>query len=241
VRVPWARHDVDDSPVVGALGEILDAVYNPVTFALDAEEAWRVVEDAGAASLVVSTEGGLDSAFAPVVVSEDRRTLRTHLAKANPWTRSLRVDSEVLLLFVAASAYVSPRHYPSRFDNPHVVPTWNYALAQIRATATIHDDDEWKREQVLALTHHFERGRHPEWLVDDLEDEFVSTQLKGIIGLELTVLSIEGKGKLSQNRPEVDRLGVRDAFSHGTLAEQLVARRMPAQDIGGDARRATGG
>ena len=70
------------------------------------------------------------------MVSEDRRTLTSHLAKANPWWRSASDGIEVLGLFVAASAYVSPTYYPSRFENPGVVPTWNYVAAEVRGRLT---------------------------------------------------------------------------------------------------------
>lgn len=205
-------------------------VYVPAAFRLDDEEAWNVVADAGAATLVVASGGTLDSAFAPVVVSDDRLVVRAHLAKANPWVRSLEPQSEVLAIFLAASAYVSPLLYPSRGEDPHVVPTWNYALAQVRAHVTLHDEEEWKLEQVRALTQRFEQEHDPPWRVDDMDETYRSSQLRGIIGLELSVVSIEGKGKLSQNRPDVDRVRVREVFAVGSPGERLVAPRMSLPD-----------
>jgi predicted FMN-binding regulatory protein PaiB len=46
------------------------------------------------------------------------------------------------------------------------------------------------------------------------------------VGIEIEVLSVEGKAKLSQNRPQVDHDSVRDHLAQGTLGEQIVARRM---------------
>ena len=46
------------------------------------------------------------------------------------------------------------------------------------------------------------------WAVSDAPDEFVQGMLKGIIGFELTITRLQGKVKMSQNRPEADRTGV---------------------------------
>ncbi|MGH3733910.1 MAG: FMN-binding negative transcriptional regulator [Acidimicrobiales bacterium] len=203
-------------------------MYVPPLFALDDIDAWRVVDDAGAGMLVIQSESGLASVYVPVIVGEDRRIIRTHVARANPWWKSVGEGAEVLALFLAASAYVTPSHYPSRLENPGVVPTWNYVAAEVRGRATIHDDLEWKLAQTSAVTSHFERGRDPEWRADDLDSHFREQQLKAIVGVELEVISIEGKAKLSQNRPDVDRRSVRDHFVEGSLMERNVAKRMSA-------------
>jgi transcriptional regulator len=134
--------------------------------------------------------------------------------------------TEVLALFLAASAYVTPSYYPSRDENPNVVPTWNYVAAEVRGSVTVHAELEWKRDQVTTLTRRFESGRDPEWRVEDLDEHYRDQQLKAIVGLEIDVLSIEGKAKLSQNRADVDREYVRDEFAKGSLAERAVAQRM---------------
>ncbi|MDH2903458.1 MAG: FMN-binding negative transcriptional regulator [Actinomycetota bacterium] len=203
-------------------------MYVPPKFHLSDDEAWGVVADVGAATLVRATAHGLESAFAPVIVSDDRLALYSHLAKANPWWRDVESGAEVLALFMAASAYVSPLNYPSRDENPDVVPTWNYTLVQVRGKVHVREEMEWKLHQVRELTHQFEVGHEPEWLVDDMDPGFRSSQLKAIVGLEIEVVAIEGKAKLSQNRPEIDRDNVQAAFSRGTLAQQVVAERMRA-------------
>ncbi|MHB1210559.1 MAG: FMN-binding negative transcriptional regulator [Acidimicrobiales bacterium] len=205
-------------------------MYVPDNFAVSDDEAWRIVSDAGAGMLVITTSEGLASVFVPVLVSEDRRSLSSHVAKANPWWKSASDGSDVLALFVAASAYVSPRNYPSRFENPNTVPTWNYAAAEVRGTLTLHTDLQWKHDQVRSLTHHFEHGSDEEWLVDDLDARYRDGQLKAIVGLEIAVTSIEAKAKLSQNRQEIDRLNVRASFEQGTLVQRGVAARMNPPD-----------
>ena len=164
--------------------------------------------------------------FVPVIVSDDRRTILSHVARANSWWRLINDGTDVLGLFLSASAYVSPTNYPSKIEDPGVVPTWNYVAAEVRGRITVHDDPTWLNSQVRALTEHFETGRSPEWHVDDAPREYIDRQLKAIVGLKIEVATVLGKAKLSQNRPIIDHDTVRDNFARGNPAERLVAARM---------------
>ena len=201
-------------------------MYVPPKHAIDEEAAWQIVREAGAGMLVVATPEGLQSVFVPVVVNDDRTKILSHLARANSWWRTLKDGDEVLGLFVVASAYVSPSNYPSRFESPGVVPTWNYVATEVRGCLTIHDDPEWLLRQVRLVTEQFEAGRSPQWLLDDAPREYVERQVKAIVGIEIDVVAVQGKAKLSQNRPEVDHDAVRDNLAQGTPAERNVAARM---------------
>ncbi|MFZ1062354.1 MAG: FMN-binding negative transcriptional regulator [Acidimicrobiales bacterium] len=201
-------------------------MYVPSTFELDDEDAWAVVRDAGAGVLVVASPAGLVSVFVPVVVSADRRTMTTHVAKANPWWRAAESGADVLAVFLAASAYVTPSYYPSRLDDPAVVPTWNYVAAEVRGRVRVHQESGWKFAQVTDQTSTFEFERRPAWRVDESPRSYVDKQLKAIVGVEIEVTSIEGKAKLSQNRSLDDRRSVRDNLASGTYLERNVAQRM---------------
>ena len=201
-------------------------MYVPPKHAIGEEAAWAIIREAGAGMLVVAKSDGLQSVFVPVVVSEDRTKILSHVAKANSWWRSLNDGDEVLGLFLVASAYVSPSNYPSRFESPGVVPTWNYVAAEVRGRLTVHDDPDWLQRQVRVLTSQFEAGRSPQWHVEDAPSEYVDRQVKAIVGIEIDVVAIQGKAKLSQNRPEVDHDSVRDNLAQGSPADRNVAARM---------------
>jgi transcriptional regulator len=201
-------------------------MYVPPKFKVDDDAAWQIVRDAGAGTLVINTEEGMVSVFVPVLVSEDRRTIRFHVARANPWWRAVTDGTEVLALFLAASAYVTPNLYPSRMESPGVVPTWNYVVCEVRGQLRLHDDLEWTSRQVHDLTDHFEAGNTPPWRVEYSPHDYIGHQLTAIVGLEIEVSSVQGKAKLSQNRPEMDHDNVRENFAQGTLGEQNVASRM---------------
>ena len=201
-------------------------MYVPPKFSVEQEAAWDIIKDAGAGLLVVSGPEGMESVFVPVVVNTDRTRLTSHVAKANKWWRALNNGDEVLAVFLAASAYVSPSNYPSRFEKHEVVPTWNFVMAEVRGTVTVHPDAEWLKKQTTSVTEEFERQRNPQWLISEMPSEYYDQQLKAIVGLEILVTDIQGKAKLSQNRPEIDHNSVRDNFAQGTLSEQNVAHRM---------------
>lgn len=201
-------------------------MYVPSAFQVDDDDAWAVVRDAGVGFLVVAASASPASVLAPVLVSEDRGSMRAHVARANPWWRAVGPGADVLGLFLAASAYVSPTLYPSRLEEPGAVPTWNYVAAEVSGRARVVEDATWLRAQVTALTDHFEEGRDPRWWVGDAPEEYVERLLRAIVGVEIEVTSITGKAKLSQGRPEADRATVRDNFATGSLAERNVAARM---------------
>jgi transcriptional regulator len=201
-------------------------MYVPPKFQQDAEQAWALVRQAQVGSFVIHVNGEMRSVLTPVVVSEDRQFVTLHLAKGNPWWREVVDGSEILGLFLAASAYVSPTYYPSLTENPNHVPTWNYAMVELRGTVTIHQDSTWLLEQVTKLTDRFEEGAQPRWWVDDAPSEFIQQQLKAIVGVEIAVSSIEGKAKLSQNRLDEDRESVKAHLAAGSLTEQHTSRFM---------------
>ncbi|MDE2281994.1 MAG: FMN-binding negative transcriptional regulator [Actinomycetales bacterium] len=200
-------------------------MYTLPSFQLSEDDAWSMVLEAGAGFYVRPTSSELRSVFAPIVVDESRRTITTHVARANDWWREAD-GADVLVLVLAASAYVSPRHYPSKAESPGVVPTWNYVAAEIRGTVGVHDDATWTRAQVERQTDRFEATAAAPWRVTDAPSDFIDRQVRAIVGVSIAVSSIEGKAKLSQNRPEIDHDEVQRALSEGTLADREVARWM---------------
>jgi transcriptional regulator len=46
------------------------------------------------------------------------------------------------------------------------------------------------------------------WKVEDAPEAFIDGLLKAIVGIEIPLTRIEGKWKVSQNRPAADRAGV---------------------------------
>ncbi len=201
-------------------------MYVPRLYSLDEEASWAVVREAGAGFLVAASANGLITVFAPVVVDDDRRTLRAHVARANPWWSTVRDGDEITALFNLADSYVSPNLYPSKHENPSVAPTWDYVVAEVRGRVTIRDDAPWTLDVVRRLTNQFETTQEQPWSVDDAPAQYVSKLLERIVGVEVTIDAISASAKLSQNQPVQNHDAVRDTFARGTERERQVASRM---------------
>ena len=162
------------------------------------------------ATLITSGSGGLAANLIPFSLHDggDQGILRAHLARGNMQLDELREGAETLVLFQGPECYVTPSWYPSKAEHGKVVPTWNFAMVQVRGKPQVIDDADWVLAQLQKLTGNHESGRKHPWNISDAPDDFIAAQLKGIVGIEIPILSIEGKWKASQNRLPTDRQGV---------------------------------
>lgn len=153
----------------------------------------------------------------------EKGTLQVHMAKANNQWREIEAGAPVLAVFQGTDAYVTPSWYATKQETGKVVPTWNYAIVQVRGRARVIHDAEWLRKQIGALTGDHEKIRDRAWHVSDAPDAYIASQIKGIVGVEIEIIEINGKWKVSQNRPEADRTRVAaaldDAFEPHANAE----------------------
>jgi len=186
-------------------------MYCPATFR---EERLDVLHDLMTrhplATLITSGSGGLTANLVPFSLHQggSHGMLRAHLARGNKQVDELRKGAETLVLFQGPECYVSPSWYPSKAEHGKVVPTWNFAMVQVRGKPQVLDDADWILEQIEQLTNNHEHGRPHPWKVTDAPEDFIAAQLKGIVGIEIPISSIEGKWKVSQNRLPEDRRGV---------------------------------
>jgi transcriptional regulator len=144
--------------------------------------------------------------------------LNAHVARANPHWRRIADNPAlpVLVVFQSVDTYITPSWYETKRQTGKVVPTWNYAMVQVRGTARVIEDATWLAGQIRALTARHEGGRAEPWAVSDAPDAYIASQIKGIVGIEIDIAAIDGKWKVSQNRPVADRAGV----AAGLEAEQ---------------------
>jgi transcriptional regulator len=133
--------------------------------------------------------------------------LRGHVARANPLWREAS-GHEVLAVFLGPQGYVSPSWYPSKAATAKVVPTWNYAVVHARGVLRAIEDKQWLRSFVERLTRVHESPRAHPWQVADAPPDYLEQMLHAIVGIEVDVVAIDAKWKVSQNRSAADRLGV---------------------------------
>ena len=153
--------------------------------------------------LVSHGAAGLVASHIPFLVERRDGELHLigHLARPNPQAGGLADGGEVLAVFSGPHAYISPSWYA---DGPSV-PTWNYVDVHAYGTVRLIEDADWLRRLLHHLSDRHEAGNPAPWRMQDLPEAYLEGMLKGIIGLDITVTRLEGKFKLSQNRPAVDR------------------------------------
>ncbi len=211
-------------------------MYQPPHFRVEDHAALHAFIVAHPLGLLISNDGDKPVAdlvpFHLDVEAGARGRLRAHVARANPHWKLLQQTGSALVVFQASSHYISPSWYPSKAEHGKAVPTWNYAMVQVRGAAIVNEDAPWLREQVEALTRSHEGGREHPWAVDDAPGEFIAAQLRAIVGFEIEIEEMNGKFKLSQNRPEADRASVVEALSREGSAGVDTAAMMRAFGIG---------
>lgn len=180
------------------------------------------------ATLVTTTLGGsLDANHLPLLLDADPEphgTLRGHVARANGVWREWGAGAEALAVFHGPDSFISPAWYPTKEETGAVVPTWNYVVAHVHGRVRPIEDRGWLRAHVEALTNRHEMGRAAPWAVGDAPADFIDRLLGAIVGVEIDITRLTGKWKVSQNRPERDRLGVVDGLRReGTDAANAMA------------------
>jgi transcriptional regulator len=153
--------------------------------------------------LVSQGDAGPTASHVPFLVKrrDGRLVLQAHLARPNPQLADLDRGGEALAIFQGPHAYVSPSWY---LAGP-AVPTWNYAAVHASGPVRTIADAAWLRDMVRRLSERHEAREAVPWRMDDLPEPYVASMLNGIVGVEIEVSRLEGKFKLSQNRPAGDR------------------------------------
>lgn len=206
-------------------------VYLPPAFTETREEVLAAhIDRHDFALLVTQGQAGLIASHIPFLA--ERRDgslfLQGHLARANPQLADLAACGETLAIFSGPHAYVSPGWYAA---GP-AVPTWNYADVHAYGPVRAIDDPAWLRDLVQRLSERHEAREPAPWRMQDLPEPYVQGMLNGIGGFEIAVSRLEGKFKLSQNRPAEDRPRIFSALERrGDPEARAVARLMREREL----------
>ena len=193
------------------------------------EELHRVISEYALGTLVFNGPNGLDANHLPFELNPnagERGHLIAHVARANPLWQEAKGGDEVLVIFRAADAYVSPNWYPSKHESHRQVPTWNYQAVHVHGKIKIHDDERFVRGVVARLTRVNEArtGSDKPWKMTDSSKEYIDQMLTAIVGIEIEITRLIGKWKLSQNREERDRMNAAEELHK--RGEQVMSTAM---------------
>jgi transcriptional regulator len=184
------------------------------------------------ATLVAHDRYGLHAHHIPLLLEPrggDHGTLIGHVARNNTvWSSS--AGTEVLAVFQAADAYITPNWYPTKQDTHEVVPTWNYAVVHVWGPLVVHEDEKWLRGAVGKLTKVMERTNTPPWKMGDAPQDYITSMLGSIVGIEIPILRIIGKWKASQNRNAADHRGVVEGLRSRSSAGDLLMADIMTED-----------
>ena len=198
-------------------------MYTPAHFKEDRIEVLhQLIAHHPLGTMITMTGDGLNANHIPLLVDVNRGefgTLRGHVARSNTVWQTFNPEVKALAVFQGPDAYISPSWYPSKKDSHKVVPTWNYAVVHAAGPLIIRDDATWMREFLNSTTDHFEATRNttaPRWKMNDAPEDFLQTMMRAVVGIEIPIVSLEGKWKVSQNRAIADRDGVAMALQAGS-------------------------
>jgi|SRR5450432_1299162 transcriptional regulator len=181
------------------------------------------------ATLVTLGAHGLFASHIPMVFENDGSEfglLKGHISRANAQWRDLTPSVDALAIFAGKQHYVSPTWYSENGEHAKQVPTWNYAVVHAYAPLKVIEDEEWLLAHVSRLTNIHESGFPVPWKVSDAPQDFIQSQLKGIVGLELSIRRLEGKWKVSQNRTEREQQGVIDGLNELNTPDSLAMKAL---------------
>jgi transcriptional regulator len=195
-------------------------MYIPTAFRADDRAAlYDLIERHGFGTLVTVVDGSPFATHLPFVLDRDRAVLLGHVARANPHARAL-AGAEALVIFQGPHAYVSPSWYATA----PAVPTWNYAAVHVYGTAGLLDEPRLL-DLLERLVRQYESVRERPWTMD-LPADYRQKMVRAVVGFEVPLARVEGKFKLSQNRPAEDRAGVIRALAAGGADERALAEFM---------------
>jgi transcriptional regulator len=175
-------------------------------------------------TLITMTTTGLFASHIPMVLEDDGSAfgvLKAHISRANTQWREPRAEVEALAIFAGDHHYISASWYPGTQETGAEVPTWNYVVVHAYGQLRVVEDRLWLLAHLTSLTDIHEAGSKQPWKVSDAPESYVNSQINGIVGLELPILRLEGKWKVSQNRNERDRTAVIQGLTNLGTADSL--------------------
>jgi transcriptional regulator len=153
------------------------------------------------ATFITVVEGEPWVTYLPMLAREEdgELILEGHIARANgQWQGG---DGNAVALFRVADHYISPTWYATKRTSGRVVPTFDYVAVEARGRARFIHDTQWLREFVARLTISQEARVGANWTIDEAPADYMESQLKAIVGMEMRVTALTGLFKFNRHHP----------------------------------------
>ncbi len=179
-------------------------IYRPQHFrSKSCERSIQVIEQNPLATVITSSGEDPEIAMIPILMNQEQYQLEGHFALQNDIWRKFQQINTATFLFRGPQAYISPTWYDT---SPHL-PTWNYAVVEVKAKVALVEDQESTIKLLNKFTKHFDRN-FSQFSESVPYLELINNASLGVICFQAKIVSINAKFKLSQNkqRSEVERL-----------------------------------
>ena len=181
-------------------------MYVPAHFAMTEEQIRDRLLHLGSADLVTLHDDGMVATYLPSSIDPEpgeHGALLAHVARNNTqWSR--QSIGESLVIAHVSDHYVSPSWLPSAAGHANATPTWDYVTVHSTASSSRMTTRSGREDVVRRLTERQESELEVHWSVDDTDEGFIEAMLRAVVGIELRITRIEGKAKMSQNKPVED-------------------------------------
>jgi len=171
-------------------------MYTPALFKNENQEELReFIRQNGFGILVSQVEKKLWATHIPLVLTDDNKLLG-HISLGNKQSKALPNGEEVMVIFNGPHTYISSSWY----DHENV-PTWNYIAVHVYGKVRTIEGEELM-ESLRQLTDKYEKNSAKPVSVETMSKKYLDSQIRGILGIEITIDRMEASYKLSQNRDE---------------------------------------
>lgn len=188
-------------------------MYTPEKFKLSDPIALMEAIERWNFGLLISNQGGqIETSLLPFMLDRENNRLLAHMAKANPHWKSLESTPECVISFQGPHCYISPSWYVT----PNLIPTWNYVNIEVRGKAKLFGDQNSSRDVISQLVAIHEKHQPTPWTVSRVAPDMLDSMFTQIVTFEIAITTINGKEKLSQNRPLADRQSAIEMLSQSS-------------------------
>ena len=132
-----------------------------------------------------------------------------------------------MAIFHGPHAYISPSWY----QEPNLVPTWNYTAVHASGPLHVVSDGDRRAEIVSQMVQRNESPRACPWRIEDQDAESIERLLAAIVAFELPIERLEGKWKLGQNHPPARRERVVEQLRRSDREDDLAVAALMAETL----------
>lgn len=202
---------------------------NPIFRKESEDRNLAFVRDRAFGTLAINADEGPLLSHIPFLMMEDNQSIELHLVRSNPIVRALGSPQLAVISVLGGDSYISPDWY--LIDDQ--VPTWNYIAVHIRGQLELLPDDAL-HGVLTRLSASMETRLEPKkpWVSDKMDQDVYQRMLRQIVPVKMTIKSIDGTWKLSQNKSDEVRLNASKAVGENGMGSELSSMSEHMKEVG---------